>query len=50
MRELIQQNITWDSIGNHQTTEYKYEIIEAAIGKDLSLIHILKREKSKKLC
>ncbi len=40
MRELIQQNITWDSIGNHQTTEYKYEIIEAAIGKDTGVLTI----------
>lgn len=43
MKSLIEESIEWDSIGNHQKSEYHYEIEQASIGKETGVLTITLR-------
>ena len=43
MKDLIEKSIHWDSIGEHSSDEYRYEIIDASIAKDSGVLNITLR-------
>lgn len=40
MKELIDKHINWQTIGNHEVSEYRYDITEAVISKETGVLTI----------
>ena len=43
MKELIEQNISWDALGNHPKKDFRYEIEGAAIHKETGVFTVTLR-------